>query len=173
MACAIRTIQSLIIEYREVEGKSKTDRVCLRPFSDSNIGGGVCLDLLSKGLGPGLLCNLFFGHLLASCLGMFTGVTNKRHKVVDYMKSGDRTSTDDNATQNCAAVKHASATTVQFLPHSSINAIYFSLAYCSQCPFPRPPAQDNCKQIKNVPALTARHSTLLSPACFPPFDIGA
>ncbi len=68
MACAIRTIQSLIIEYREVEGKSKTDRVCWRQFSDSNIGGGVRVDFLSKGLGPGLLCNLFFGHLLASCL---------------------------------------------------------------------------------------------------------
>jgi hypothetical protein len=30
-----------IIEYREVEGKSKTARVCWRQFSDSNIGGGL------------------------------------------------------------------------------------------------------------------------------------
>jgi hypothetical protein len=37
MARAIGTFQNLIIEYREVEGKSK---VCWRQFSDSNIGGG-------------------------------------------------------------------------------------------------------------------------------------
>jgi hypothetical protein len=41
MACAIGTIQNLIIEDREVEGKSKTARVCWRQFSDSNIGGGL------------------------------------------------------------------------------------------------------------------------------------
>ena len=41
MACATGTIQNLIIEYREVEGKSKTDRVCWGKFSDSNIRGGL------------------------------------------------------------------------------------------------------------------------------------
>jgi hypothetical protein len=41
-AClAIGAIQNIIIEDREVEGKSKTARVCWRQFSESNIGGGL------------------------------------------------------------------------------------------------------------------------------------
>ena len=114
---------------------------------------------------------------------MFTGVTNKRGKVVDYMKSGDRTNADDNATRNCvdtmsaAAVKRASATTVQFLPHSSINIIPFSLPHIASrslsASVPRPLAQDDCERIEDIPALTARHSMFLSPTRFPLLTIGA
>jgi hypothetical protein len=44
MARAIGTIQDLIIEHREIEGKSKMDRMCWRQLSDGNTGGGlVCI----------------------------------------------------------------------------------------------------------------------------------
>jgi hypothetical protein len=75
---------------------SKSDVV---PTSSKTESGrrapNVRMDFLSEGLG--LLCNAFFAYLFASRLGIFTGITNKGWKVVNYMKSGDGTSMNESA----------------------------------------------------------------------------
>jgi hypothetical protein len=41
MAWVIGTVQNLIIEYREVESKSKMDRMCWGQLGNGNIEGGL------------------------------------------------------------------------------------------------------------------------------------